>query len=223
MLRKLSRHMRQNAVAWLALFVALGGTGAYAANTIRSSDIVDNEVNSADVKDQSLNTFDVHSFIGEDVIDNTLTGADINESTLATVPSSVLGGLGRMGVRQNGQAGPGFCDPESATFINCDIVATITLSRPARLLVIGSVQAAADTGVNVGQGACEVGTTSGPIPGTRTIINAGGDFLETAYVSLAGVSAVFPAGQHSFGIDCNETATFQILQSRVSAVALSDG
>jgi hypothetical protein len=74
-------YLKNNVLAILALTVALGTGGAYAANTIRSSDIVDGEVGSADVKDNSLNTFDVHSFIGEDVIDGTLTGADIaNES-----------------------------------------------------------------------------------------------------------------------------------------------
>ena len=92
MLRTLSRHMRQNAVAWLALFVALGGTGAYAANTIGSTDIIDGqvksvdigngEVNSADVKDESLTTFDVSTFLGADVVDGSLTGADISDNTI---------------------------------------------------------------------------------------------------------------------------------------------
>jgi hypothetical protein len=54
MLHRLFGHMKQNVVAWLALFVALGGTGAYAANTIRSSDIVDNEVYTSDVRDDTL-------------------------------------------------------------------------------------------------------------------------------------------------------------------------
>jgi hypothetical protein len=93
MLRKLrSRITYANVVATLALFVAVGTGGAYAANTVFSSDIVngevksvdigDNEINSADVKDQTLNTFDVHTFLGVDVVDNTLTGADVDESTL---------------------------------------------------------------------------------------------------------------------------------------------
>jgi hypothetical protein len=78
-------------VAYLALFVALGGS-AYAVNTVNSSDIVDgqvksvdvgqNEIGSADVKDNSLNTFDVHSFLGVDVVDGSLTGADIGDATL---------------------------------------------------------------------------------------------------------------------------------------------
>jgi hypothetical protein len=93
MLRKLrSRITYANVVATLALFVAVGTGGAYAANTVFSSDIVDGEVKSvdigdgeiksADVKDQSLTTFDVSTFLGADVVDNTLTGADVDESTL---------------------------------------------------------------------------------------------------------------------------------------------
>ena len=52
--RKLLGHMRQNVVAYLALFIALGGTSAYAANTIRSGDIIDNEVTTTDVRDDTL-------------------------------------------------------------------------------------------------------------------------------------------------------------------------
>ena len=51
---RLAGYMRQNAVACLALFVALGGTGAYAANTIATGDIIDNQVTSADVRDDNL-------------------------------------------------------------------------------------------------------------------------------------------------------------------------
>jgi hypothetical protein len=75
------RYLKDNLVGFLALFVALGGTGAYAANTIRSSDIVDGEILSADVKDQSLTTFDVSTFLGVDVVDGTLTGADVSDTS----------------------------------------------------------------------------------------------------------------------------------------------
>ena len=40
MLRRSLDHMRHNVVAYLALFVALGGSTAYAADTIRSTDRV---------------------------------------------------------------------------------------------------------------------------------------------------------------------------------------
>ena len=109
MLRRLSRHIRQNAVAWLALFVALGGTSAYAANTIRSSDIIDNEITTTDVRDDTLGfgglfhqdlaagsvgSSEVQdsslsgteilnsSLTGSDVASNSLTGSDIQDNTL---------------------------------------------------------------------------------------------------------------------------------------------
>ncbi len=84
---RVARYVKNNLVAFLALFVALGGTSAYAVNTIGSTDIIDGEVksvdigngevNSADVKDQSLTTFDVSTFLGADVVDGTLTAADL--------------------------------------------------------------------------------------------------------------------------------------------------
>jgi hypothetical protein len=92
MVRSAGGYFRQNVVAFLALFVALGGTGAYAANTVFSSDIVDgevksidigqNEIGSADVKDNTINTFDVHSFVGADVVDGTLEDQDVGQATL---------------------------------------------------------------------------------------------------------------------------------------------
>jgi hypothetical protein len=231
MLRRLrSRLTYANVVGTMALFVAVGTGGAYAANTVFSSDIVDgevksvdignNEIASGDIKDNTVNTFDVHSFIGDDVIDGTLTGADVDEATLGTVPSSVLGGLGRMGVLQNGQPGPGACDPESGTFINCDMVATLTLARPARIFVTGSIVGVQEVGTQLGLGSCQLGTTSGAIPGTTLPVTvAGGDFEQ---LGVSGITGVFPAGQHSFGIDCNETSPIRYQQARVSAVALSD-
>jgi hypothetical protein len=69
-------------MAAIACFGVPAGGTAYAANTIRSSDIVDNEIGSADIKDNSINTFDVHSFLGVDVVDGSLTGADIAANSL---------------------------------------------------------------------------------------------------------------------------------------------
>jgi hypothetical protein len=98
MLRKLRprRPSHGTVVAYMALFVALGGT-AYAVNTVGSTDIIDGQVKSvdigdgevssadvknqdilsADVKDQSLTTFDVSTFLGADIVDGTLTGHDV--------------------------------------------------------------------------------------------------------------------------------------------------
>jgi hypothetical protein len=107
MRRRILAHLKGNAVAYLALFVALGGTSAYAANTVFSADIVngevksvdvgDGEIGSADVKDNSLNTFDVHSFLGVDIVDGTITGADLASN--ATTPYI---GRGRMSCNGGG-------------------------------------------------------------------------------------------------------------------------
>jgi hypothetical protein len=93
MLHKLrSRLTYANVVATIALFAAVATGGAYAANTVFSTDIVDgqvksvdvgdNEIKSADVKDESLTTFDVSTFLGADVVDGSLTGADIQDESI---------------------------------------------------------------------------------------------------------------------------------------------
>jgi hypothetical protein len=96
MLRKLRPHRPSHAtvVAYLGLFVALGGT-AYAVNTVNSSDIVDGqvksvdvgdgEIKSADVKDQSLTTFDVSTFLGADIVDGSLTASDVGEHQFTNI------------------------------------------------------------------------------------------------------------------------------------------
>jgi hypothetical protein len=79
------RNLRRNVVAYLALFLALTGTSAYAADTVFSTDIVDGEVKAPDlataaVTDAKLASNAVRS--GK-VVDDSLTGADIDESSLA--------------------------------------------------------------------------------------------------------------------------------------------
>src|SRR4051812_23276129 len=45
--------LRRNTVAFIALFLALGGT-AYAANTVRSADIVDGTIKTADLANSAV-------------------------------------------------------------------------------------------------------------------------------------------------------------------------
>jgi hypothetical protein len=87
-------HLRGNLVAYLALFVALGGTGAYAASKIDSGDIKDNsikgkdirtgQVAGSDLRDDSATGADVAngSLDGSDVKDGGLTGADIADKSV---------------------------------------------------------------------------------------------------------------------------------------------
>jgi hypothetical protein len=75
------------------------------------------------------------------------------------------------------------------------------------VLVIGSVRATTDGDANSGTGECLLGTTSGAVTGTRVTVavedNPGG-LIGTENLAISGVTGVFPAGQHSFGIDCND-------------------
>jgi hypothetical protein len=89
-----------NVVASLALFIALGTGGAYAANTIRSGDIVDGEVKTPDIANGAVNRdrlasnsvikskLNNSSVDGSKVGDDSLGGADIVESSLGEVPSA---------------------------------------------------------------------------------------------------------------------------------------
>jgi hypothetical protein len=78
------RHLRKNLVAYLALFVALGGTSYAAKPLLTGADLQDGTVASIDVKDADL--------AAVDVAPNALTGAVINESTLGGVDADKLDG-----------------------------------------------------------------------------------------------------------------------------------
>lgn len=77
-------HMRRNVVAYLALFVALGGTSAYAANEWTGANIVDESLTGLDIKNGSVASGDVtnESLTGADVKNATLGGADVLDSSL---------------------------------------------------------------------------------------------------------------------------------------------
>lgn len=80
MIRSLLKYTRQNAVAFLALFIALSGTAFAAANLPKNS------VGTKQIKKSAVT--------GVKVKKNTLTGTQINEAKLKTVPdASKLGGL----------------------------------------------------------------------------------------------------------------------------------
>ena len=84
--------IRSNAVASVALFVALGGGSAYAADTVFSTDIVDGEVKSVDVQDNGLTGTDVSNLGSADVTDQSLTGADVSGLGSADVTDQSLTG-----------------------------------------------------------------------------------------------------------------------------------
>jgi hypothetical protein len=236
---KLLGHIRHNTVAYAAIVLVfvLAPTSAYATHlVVRSSDIVNGEVKTADLANDSVRGAKIlngtifrgdlatdsvdsarvrnNTLAGGDVADDSLSGADILESTLGQVPTALQGGLGRYG-------STGGCDPESETYVPCSIV-RITLTAPARLLVIGTVMAQYEPHADRGYGWCRIGTTSGPVLAStgRVVVKE----YDAANVTFIAVTDPFPVGTHHVGVDCNQdtrSGAIYYEQARVTAVALS--
>jgi hypothetical protein len=139
-----SRLTFSNVASGLALFIALSTGGAYAANTIGSSDVIDNSLLSQDIKDGNVKGVDLangsvssgriidgsvanadlaaDSVTSADVAGNTLTGSDVKESSLD------LGGFFAAA------SGAGACTGDSGVPTECG-KATITLEHSGRVLV----------------------------------------------------------------------------------------
>ena len=87
--KRISAHVRSNVIAYLALFVALGGTSAYAANTIGSDDVVNDSLMSEDVQNGTLTRSDLapSTLTGTYVLDDSLSFHDL---ALGTIVNSRL-------------------------------------------------------------------------------------------------------------------------------------
>jgi len=91
------RHLRSNAVAYLALFVALGGTSFAAATVITGKDVKNSSLTGKDVKNSSLT--------GGDVKNKSLSPKDFNGSVEG--PQGDTGPQGVPGAKGNtGEPGP---------------------------------------------------------------------------------------------------------------------
>ena len=108
MLRRTRRHLSfANVASFLALTIALGTGGAYAADTVFSEDIVDGEVKSVDIGNNQVRSnkiangqvtgldLDADAVDGSKVLDGSIAGADVTNSSLTgdDVASSSLTGI----------------------------------------------------------------------------------------------------------------------------------
>ncbi|HEY7150947.1 MAG TPA: hypothetical protein VH391_04650 [Solirubrobacterales bacterium] len=197
--------------------MALGGTAVAlnGQNTVQSDDLGPGaQVKAADVANNAVG--------GAKIIDGSVTGADISESSLGQVRSALLGGFGRSGSNSS------TCDPESTQLSVCTVV-TRTLPARARLLLIAHTTAynnslSPSASEHWGTGECQIGTTSGPLADTLTpvVVQPGEDRKGLENVSLVGITGPFPAGQHSFGLDCRETdGHIAFMDSGISTVAIA--
>src|SRR5919112_5923561 len=110
MLKRLRPRSAYDVIALLALFVAVGTGGAYAANTIGSADVIDESLLSQDLKNGEVKNADIggnqvtttkikagnvfnsdlapDAVTGAKVLDDSVQGSDVQESTLGTVPQA---------------------------------------------------------------------------------------------------------------------------------------
>jgi hypothetical protein len=237
MLARVLGHLRAQWAGVLALFLVLTGGVAYAANTVFSTDIVDNQVRSVDVRDDTLAggglaAADLRAgSVGTDEIANgavrspdvrneALTGADVDESSLGQVPSARLGGIGRS-VEAND------CDPESGLFVACAFTQLDVPPPGARALVLGDVSARTDAGEDFGIGDCQihVDRLGGPLPGTRRTFKIN-DADDPDVGALVGVTSSLSPGLTAFGVTCQDASGIsggiRYLDIGVSVVLISD-
>jgi hypothetical protein len=79
---KIRQHIRSNVIGYIALFVALSGT-AYAANTVGSSDIIDESILSQDIKNGEVKNNDLGTdAVGSGkIVDSAVRSADVADDT----------------------------------------------------------------------------------------------------------------------------------------------
>ena len=133
------------------------------------------------------------------------------------MPSATIGGFGRWAGNGDG------CNPEDDVFVPCNVV-TLTLSRPARVLLMAQIRALREPGAASAFGQCQLASTAGTLVDTTTSIPLNDTFSE--HVALVGIIGPLPAGQHAFGINCNDITgsinhNIQYGDAGISAVGIS--
>ncbi len=140
--------MAGNAIAYLALFVALSGS-AYAAVKIGSAQVADNSLRSVDIRDRSVKGIDIskRTLRAEHFRPGVLTG--VTAATGLAGPQGTQGTQGTQGPQgpqgPQGTRGPSFGDTRQVGNVNdiaCDtdvVVGTLSLSvaQPSRIWVHG--------------------------------------------------------------------------------------
>jgi hypothetical protein len=129
-------------VSTLALVVALGSGGAYAAglakNSVASKQIKNGSVQAQDVKPGTLS--------GAQVGDNTLTGADIDESSLGPVPQATRAQTADSATKADSAATAG----SATSALRADNVLVGTVDPDGNLIAAKSLGAVGSTTPGVG-------------------------------------------------------------------------
>jgi hypothetical protein len=137
-------HFRRNAIAYLALFVALGGT-SYAAVTVTGRTVKNNTLTGIDVRNNSLTTNDIR--------DRSLLQRDFRRGQLPRGPRGARGEEGARGsAGPRGNRGPagstGAAGPQGAKGDKGDTGAAGSAKGYARVNVSAVLDSARSKGVN---------------------------------------------------------------------------
>lgn len=222
LLSRTGRALPSQAVALLALCLAVSGGTAYAVaskNSVVSSSIKDRNVRTADLANGAVTTQKVADgkLKGVDLANGTVTADKIDQSGLGTVPLATQGGLGRISTLST-------CNPENATPTTC---ATVVVPMPSagRLLITGSIAFRNDSGSGPADGVCLLavdGTSAGE---TEMLLQSGDTAGRPTIVPALHLTSKLAKGNHTVTLRCTEntaTGTVQLTSARVTAVALGD-
>lgn len=140
MYRRAGRHIQRNLVAYLALFVALGGT-SYAAVKVTGTQVVDGSLTGKDIRDGSLQARDIKK---GSLRANLFARGQLPGGSVAGGPQGPQGPKGDTGA--TGATGPSFGEsievPNKAN-VACsteNVVGqqTVIITRPSRILAMGN-------------------------------------------------------------------------------------
>jgi hypothetical protein len=229
---KFRRRCRPSAafiISCLALFMALGGVSyGFAAGSIDSKEIKNNDVRGKDVRQSTLT--------GSDVKGNALKGADVDENSLGKVPSAAsadnaaqagnantVGGVGADALTIGRSGYDDLCQPGAAA-IDCATVA-LGLPRPGRVLVTTGGQWHSDDPAGTSlRGLCRIllngaQLTAPTEEGSLSQQTDGNQ--EQALSAQTVVTDVLAAGEHQFSLSCSDdVGDMDYTDTRISAVLL---
>lgn len=224
----------------LALVLALGMGGAYAASKVGSKDIAKNAVKSKHIQDGQVKAPDLRAgavkegkiasdaVTTEKVAEGAVTTGKVADGAVTTdkIAAETLSSLTI--ARSTGSS----CDPGSSAFVNCGEV-TMNLPRAGRVLLVANAgyDGASTNGY---RGDCflavdgaQVGPTIANGQASYVPATAGGPgFNGNGQVGtgLTAVSGVLPAGSHAFALLCNQAGgSIEFPTTYVSAVMVGAG